>query len=415
MHTTVHDTLACGIEYGVAPMPERHLVAFQIRMLAGACSDPEPKLGLAHIVEQTIDMGTAKRDARALSDAFDAIGAVHRAAVGRETTTFSCAVLPEHFETAMALHAEMLRTPTFPEDRVVVAIDLAKQDLVALEDDAPALADKRLSRLVFGPILGRHPLGEQSTLETLTREDVVEHWRSYFHAGRMIVTIAGPIDDARAAHILAEHFDGFGQAAPAGRTPFKVEFKASTTHHDKPLEQEQIGIAWPGVCATHDDFPIQQVVLGILSGGMSGRLFTEIREKQGLVYWVAAWQDTPRGAGMIFVGASTKPDRCDKTCATLLHEVDRLADDVTSDELERAIVGIVAADETRGDSTRARCAELAGDIFHFGKPIPTDEKIAKIEAVTIEDVKRYLTDYPRDQLCVLTLGPRPLSTATAAC
>ena len=121
------------------------------------------------------------------------------------------------------------------------------------------------------------------------------------------------------------------------------------------------------------------------------------------------------GAGMVFVGASTKPDRCDKTYATLLHEVDRLTDDVTGDELERAIVGIVAADETRGDSTRAHCGELAGDIFHYGKPIPTEEKIAKIEAVTMDDVKRYLTDYPRDQLCVLTLGPRPLSAATAAC
>ena len=77
-----------------------------------------------------------------------------------------------------------------------------------------------------------------------------------------------------------------------------VSFSASTTHYDKELEQEHIGICWPGVDATSKDFRVQQVALGVLSGGMSGRLFTEVREKQGLVYWVGAWQETPRGSGM---------------------------------------------------------------------------------------------------------------------
>jgi predicted Zn-dependent peptidase len=174
------------------------------------------------------------------------------------------------------------------------------------------------------------------------------------------------------------------------------------------LEQEHIAICWPGVDATHDEFPVQQVTLGILSGGMSGRLFTEVREKRGLVYWVSAWQETPRGSGMVFLGASTTPDRCAKTYTTLLHEVDRLAEDITQDELDRAITGIVANQETRGDATRSRCAELASDLFFFGRPVPIEEKVAKVQAVTIEDIRRYLALHPRDRLCVITLGPRPL-------
>jgi predicted Zn-dependent peptidase len=138
------------------------------------------------------------------------------------------------------------------------------------------------------------------------------------------------------------------------------------------------------------------------------RLF-EVREKQGLVYWVSAWQDTPRGTGMIFMGASTTPERCDKTYTTLLREVERLSEDIEQEELQRAIIGIVAHNETRGDTTRSYCGELANDLFQFGRPIPREEKLAKIRGVTIEGMKRYLAAYRADPRCVMTLGPRPLS------
>ncbi len=407
----VHENLPCGIEYGVTPLPRRHVVSFQIRVLAGACSEVADKLGLARLVAETIDKGTQKRTGRELSDAFDAIGASHGGATGRETTTFACTILPEHFERAVALHAEFLRTPTFPEETFSVNLQLTRQELVALEDDAHNLADKLIGQKAYGPLLGRHPLGEPETLDRISRNDLETHWRSHFCAGRMMVAVAGAVDPERAAGVLQEQFDGFGSPDRNGRGTFPVEFSPGTTHYEKELEQEQIGICWPALDAIHDDFPIQQVILGILSGGMSGRLFTEVREKQGLVYWVNAWQETPRGAGMIFLGASTTPDRCDRTYTTLLREVDRLAEDIQQDELDRAITGIVAALETRGDSTRARCAELGNDLFFFGRPRLDEERIARVQAVTIEDVRRYLSTYSRDRLCVVTLGPRALENA----
>ncbi len=405
----VHESLPCGLEYGVTPLPHRHVVAFQIRVLAGASVEPIEKLGLARLVTETIDKGTEKRTGRELSDAFDAIGAGRRGSTGRESTTFTCTVLPEHFEEAMALHAEFLRTPTFPQDVFEVNLQLASQELLALEDDAHGLADKLLGQKAYGPVLGRHPLGEAETLERITRDDLESHCRSCFHAGRMVIAVAGAVEPDRVADTLGRYFDGFGPAVQDGRSPFLVEFSAGTTHYPKELEQEQIGICWPALDATHDDFSAQQVMLGVLSGGMSGRLFTEIREKQGLVYWVNAWHETPRGSGMIFLGASTTPQRCDQTYATLLREVDRLAEDIEQDELDRAVTGIVAGLETRGDSTRARCGELGSDLFFFGRPRSDEERVARVQAVTVEDVRRYLTTYPRDPRCVVTLGPRALA------
>ncbi len=413
MTDTIHDNLPCGIEYGVVSLPKRRAISFQLRVLAGVCTEPADKLGLARLLLETIDKGTEKRTGRELSDAFDAIGASVGASSGRETTTFTCTVLPEHFDEAVALHAEFLQHPTFPEDAVEVNIDLAKQEITALEDDAQGLSEKLIGRKAFGPLLGRHPLGELKTLDRIDRADLEGHWKTHFHAGRMLAVVAGAIEPKHAADVLQKHFDGFGDTARAGRDEFALEFTPGTTHYDKELEQEQIGICWPAVDATHDDFPVQQVLIGVLSGGMSGRLFTEVREKQGLVYWVSAWHETPRGAGMFFLGASTMPQRCDKTYGTLVREVERLADDLEQEELERAVTGIVAHLETRGDSTRARCYELATDIFFFGHPVSEKEKIEKVRQVTCDDIRRYLADHPRDQRCVVTLGPVPLSEVCA--
>ena len=408
MNEIVHQQLPSGLEYGVTPLPDRHVVSFQLRILAGMSSEPPRTLGLARLVEETLDKGTEAYTAQGLADAFDAIGAGRQSGTGRETMTFTCTVLPEHFERALELHAELLRRPKFPDDAVAVNVQLAKQELVALDDDAHGLVDKLITRQAYGPVAGRHQLGEHETLERITRTDLENYWRTHFCAGRIIAAVAGGIEPRRVADALTRHFDGFGSSRREGRGALPIEFNPKTTHHDKALEQEHIAICWPGVDATHDEFPVQQVTLGILSGGMSGRLFTEVREKRGLVYWVSAWQETPRGAGMVFLGASTTPERCAKTYTTLLHEVDRLAEDITQDELDRAVTGIVANQETRGDATRSRCAELASDLFFFGRPVPIEEKVAKVQAVTIEDIRRYLTLHPRDRLCVITLGPRPL-------
>ncbi|MFQ5591957.1 MAG: M16 family metallopeptidase [Phycisphaerae bacterium] len=409
MASIVHDSLPCGMEYSVIPLEDRHVVSFQIRVLAGACLEPQDKLGLARLVMETLDKGTQKRSGRELSDAFDAIGASHGTGAGRETSTLTCTVLPEHFERAVALHAEMIRTPTFPEDAVAVNVELARQELLALEDDAQSLIDKLIGPPAYGSPLGRHPLGEDETLETISRDDLEAYWREHFHTGRMLLALAGAVEPERASAAFEEHFSGFGAGRREGRDAFAAEFTEGNVHHAKDLEQEHIGICWPGVDAPHDDFPAQQVVLGALAGGMSARLFTEIREKQGLVYWVNAWHETPRGSGRIFLGASTTPDRCEQTFATLLREVDRLADDVEPQEVERAVTGIVAHKETRGDTTGARCAELASDLFFFGRPVPPEEKIAKVQSVSVDGIRRYLSTYPRDRLCVMTLGTKALA------
>lgn len=393
------------------PLPSRRLMCFEVRILAGMCEEPEDQLGLARVVQETVTKGTKRRSAQDLSDAFDAIGAVRGSGVGRETTSFSCSVLPEHFERAVELHAEFLREPTFPPETVEVAVELSRQEHLALADDPQELLDKHLSRLMLGPVLGRHELGEPQTLDALTPEAVAEHWARIGCAGRMQISAAGPIEPERVRSVFERAFAGWGGAGRVGRVAHSVRFTPGRTHFLKELEQEQMSIAFPGVGITDEKYAVQRVMLGVLSGGMSGRLFTEVREKQGLVYWVGAWQETPRGCGFIVLGASTTPERCDQTYRTLFRELDRLGEDLADEELDRAKATITARVQTRGYTTRSLCAELADDLFYRGRPMSHEEKLARVQAVTTEDIRAFLQAHPRDRLCVVTLGPKALESA----
>lgn len=404
----VHGTLACGVEYVVEHWPDRPVAAMELRVLAGFADEPDTCLGLTHLIQELLEKGTARRTGRELLDAFDAIGARHDAWTGRECIGFACLTLPEYVDEALALYAEMFREPTFPEDAFEVAVDLARLQIQSLEDEPRELADKILTRQAYGPRLGRHPLGEPDTLERITRDTLVEHWRQWFQGGRIQIGLAGPIDADRLAARVEALFGGFGSPEPQGRRPWPIEFSPGYRHEQRDLEQEQIALCWPGAPYGSDDYFIERVLLGVLSDGMSSRLFTEVREKQGLVYAIDAWHEHPRSGGMIHVAASSTPANCDRTLRTILREIDRVQEDLTDDEIARAVHAIVARTETRADITRTRCAEVAADLFRLGRVIPTQEKLDRVQQVGVADVRDYLQRHPRDALCIVTLGPRPL-------
>jgi predicted Zn-dependent peptidase len=373
--------------------------------------EPADRLGLAGVVEDSISKGTAVRSARELSDAFDMLGAQRGSGVGRESMVFRCSCLPEFASEALSLHAEMLRTPVFPSEACEVAVGLAQQRLTALEDDPGELANRLLAPRAYGAVLGRHELGTRETLGRLKRDDVVAYWRRHFGAGRMQVSIGGAVDLPRFEALLESLFEGYAAESSATPDGHELLFVPGREHHTKKLEQQQILVCWPGVALRDADYPIEHLIVAMLGDGMSSRLFTEVREKLGLVYWVAAWDEHPRAGGRIFLGASTTPARCGQTIGTLMREVERLNEDVTEEELARAKVGIIARAKTHGEITRARVSELASDLFHHGRPVPMEEKNAKIEAVRLADIHRYLAEHPREPVCLVTLGPQDLMEA----
>lgn len=409
-----HHRLSNGIELALLPTGRRSVTAVEMRFLAGFAYEPPDRLGLAHVLAETISKGTARRDGRALNDAFDEIGVTHAVTAGRETLTFSFLCLPEFVPRALELHAEMIQEPSLPEDACRVAVDLTRQCVAALEDDPAELAKKYLHRQAYGQPLNRHVYGETDSLLRITRQDIVDHWRRYLRPQRLLAAIAGSFEPSEIVDLFERLFepsaDSGADMAPAQERSFPFEFRPGRMHHTKDLEQEQIAICFPGASATDDDEAVERVTIGILAGGMSSRLWKSIREEEGLVYWVGAWFDRPRIGGTVHLGSACTPQNLERTFERLLREVDRLADDVTEQETQRAITGILAASQTHGDLTRAKAARMASDLFYLGRPVPLEEKLARIRAVTVEDVRRYLREHRRDRLSMVTLGPRELRT-----
>lgn len=408
--------LPCGAELGGLYLPRRRVVAVNFTFLAGVAAEPDDQLGVAQLTEDLLDKGTTRYTAEQLADAFDAIGARRNSSTGRETMSFGCLALAEFFEKVMELHAEMLCRPGFPADQVNVSRDLALQELKALDDDPMDLLQKLARRQALGPLLGRHPLGERETLERLDRPRVVEYWKRNLMARRMQVSVVGPIEPARAADVV-ERFFCCLQVGTHDPGEYRVpELTGVRTHHDKKLEQVYMAISWPGARRQAEDWPAEAVTLNVLSGGMSSRLFTEVREKQGLVYWVGAWPDYLRNGGILSLGASTTAQRSARTYETLLQEMDRLGEDLSADELQRAKVLISARRQTRGELTRVRASEIAEDMYYFGRPRDRNEETARIEKVTVEDIRTYLHAHPRrsDAMSVVTLGPAPLAEEKVA-
>ncbi|MGQ9649558.1 MAG: M16 family metallopeptidase, partial [Phycisphaerae bacterium] len=261
--------------------------------------------------------------------------------------------------------------------------------------------------------------GEPATVERMGREHVVEHWKTYLKPDRLLVSVAGAVDPMAVVDLFDRLFRRAGRNDPVEDSSlplsFPLRFLPGKSHRPKDLEQEQIAVCFPGASAVDEDEAVERVVISILSGGMSSRLWQSIREKQGLVYWVGAWFDRPRTGGMIHLGSSCTPPNLEATSEMLLKEVNRLADDVTEAEVQRAISGILAAALTHGDTTRAKATRMVNDLFYFGRPIPLEEKLARVRAVTTDDVQEYLRRHPREQLSIVTVGPRCLKDFGSCC
>jgi predicted Zn-dependent peptidase len=395
--------LSNGIPLLAEPMPGYHTTALILRVNGGMSSEPADQLGLAGVIEEALDKGTARFGGRELADAFDEIGASHGIYTGRQGWAFSISALPEFIPHAIELLGEVICHCTFPDDAVKTAVTLSQQQLLSLEDSPRGLLRRQMALQAYGERLGRHPLGRSETLARISSAGVRRHWQHMLQTGGMTIAVAGRVqlDEVQEAleKALADVPSGDGAAVET-----EHDFNATRSHLTKPFDQTQLGISLPGVRYDDPDFPIERVLLAVLSGGMSARLFTEVREKRGLVYWVDAWHEQPRGLGMVHVGAATTPQRCAQTYETLLTEIARLGDDLREDELERAKIGLISERVTSGASPQRHATNMLVDYFHLGRVVPSQQKEAALRAVSVDDIRRYVREQPRDALSVVTVG-----------
>lgn len=410
-HTTSPTTrsvyLPNGLTIVAEPMPHKQAAAWAFLVPAGAANEPEEREGISTVLEGLCYRGAGERDSRALSDALDNLGIERGGGSGIEYTSFGGATLGDYLEEALALYADIIRRPRLPEDEWEAQRELALQSLQSLEDAPARKMMVHLRRAYFPGPFGRCTLGNENDLKALTLDDLrVDHQNRYRPDGA-ILALAGKLDFEAIVERVTELFgDWEGSSVPI-EDPVPVDEPVSK-HIEQSTSQQQIGVVYSGVPSTDAHFYDYRVAISVLSGGMGARLFTEVREKRGLVYSVSASAHSHRGCGFTMAYAGTTPERSQKTLDVLLHELERIDEGVTIAEVERAKTGMLSGLIMQEESSRARASAIARDQFMLGRVRSLGEISAAVQAVTPESIAEFVQKCPPRDFTVVTLGPKEL-------
>jgi predicted Zn-dependent peptidase len=410
--TTQTRILENGLTIVGEPMADKQATAWTLLLPAGSATEPEGLDGITNVLEGTCYRGAGERDARALSDALDDLGIERGGGADVEYTTFSGATFGDYFLDALDLYADIvlrprLRESDFPESEWQAQRELALQSLQSLEDVPARKMFEELRRTYFPGPFGRSLLGTPSGLQSITLEHLRRDHTNRFHPHGAILAVAGNFDFEA---LVARATKLFGAWTGNTSQPGAPRYVAEPVYVHLPQEtsQQHIGVAWPGV-PSDDPFNYDyRIAMNVLSGGMGARLFTEVREKRGLVYSVSASASTYRGCGYNLAYAGTTPERAQETLEVLLHELQRIKDGVLEDEVERAKTGLMSRVVMQEESSRARTGAIARDQFVLGRVRPLDEILQGVQKVSPLSIREFYEAHPPRDFTVVTLGPADL-------
>jgi predicted Zn-dependent peptidase len=399
-------TFPNGLTLLAEKMPGMQSAAMTLLVPAGSSTDPVDRNGAATVLSDLVLRGAGTRDNKALTDYLDGLGLQRSASVGIHHTRFGAAALAEKVMEGLATYADIVRRPILPESGFAPARDLALQALAGIDDEPRQLLFLKLREWHFPSPWGRSSMGQKEHLEKLTLELCKADFRLRYHAKESILSVAGNIDFAQLKGEVERHF---GDWSPGKNEAIREMPSPGNFHHvDQKSEQTHIGIAYPSIPETHKDYYTMRLAIEALSGGMSGRLFTEIREKRALVYNVSAGYSSLKGKGSIMGYAGTSNDRAQATLDCFIAELHRLSDSITQAELDRAKIGLKASTIMQGESTSARSGAIAHDYFMRGRIRTLDEITGAIDAVSLDHVNAYLKANKPGPFTIVTVGPKQL-------
>lgn len=385
--------------------------AMTLLLPAGSATDPDGASGSATVLSDLVLRGAGNRNSRQLTDHLDMLGLQRSGSVGVHHTRFGCAALGAKVMEGLPVYADIIQRAHLPADGFDSARDLSLQALDGLDDEPRQKLLVKLREWYFPYPFGRNSMGTPEELEKLTVKQARADYAGRYTAGGAILAMAGNVDFAALQRDVEKYFGNLKPGSPAS---LKSKAPPGNRHHeDQKSEQTHIGIAYPSVQETDPDYYIVRMATEVLSGGMSGRLFTEVREKRALCYSVWAGYSSLKGSGSIMGYAGTSNDRAQATLDCMMHELYRLSEGITEDELARAKTGLKAATIMQGESTSARAGAIAHDYFMRGRLRTLDEIKSSIDSVTVDQVNAYLKKNKPGPFTIVTVGPKELNLPKA--
>ena len=389
------------------PMEGVASVAFGFMLPAGASLIPDGCCGAANVISDWIFRGAGDRDSRQLSDALDGLGLQRASSVGSSFLSMGAALEASNIEQALELYCDIILKPCLNDDRFELAKQLAIDSVLSLDDDPRHKVMLKLREQFYPRPLGRSTLGDISELEVLTADKTRQIIRDKFNLSGTIFSIAGKYDFDEICRQMEDLFSGTEKRDSQNDISLKKN-SGGYLHIDNDGAQAHIALMTETVKPTDDDYYNARVAVSVLSGGMSARLFTEVREKRGLCYAIGAKYHGLKYAAGIMCYAGTTPDKAQQTLDVVRGEFNRLREGITEEEITRAKVGLKSLLILHSESSSSRAGSIASDYYMFGRVRSLDEIKSRIEATTVDSVVEFLRKKIFKDFTIVTIGPKRL-------
>jgi len=385
----------------------------------GTARDPQHQIGLSALLEELMLRGTQNATSREIADAFDTLGASRGTATGIRHSTITAQLLGARMDATLPMLVDMVRSPRLGGEDFAESLEasraLALQSLASIDDEPRDKAMRELLSIHFGSPINRHALGTKEGISAVDAPSIASHYAANARPEGSIIAVAGDVDaDTMYERLSAMLDDWSGQPEPIAKDQPGVR---GVRHLEQKSNQVHIALSYDAPRETDDpNCWYERLGTAVLSGGMSGRLFTEVREKRGLCYSVYASYSSGKQHGRVTAYAGTTPERAQETLDVLIGELKRIrtsAGAIDASEFERARTGLKSKLVLSGESSRARASALAGDYDRLGRCRSLDEMAAKVDSITLDQLNGYLqsTQLDLSKTSIVTIGPAPLTVS----
>lgn len=397
--------LTNGLTLLTEEIPHFESVAFELIIPGGIVCDPPDAIGSSLILSELTTKGAGKYNSVELSNAFDQDGIRHGEGAGHDNYTYRGQATSDKLERALQLVSFMVKEPGLPSDEIESIRHLFLQDIDNLNDNPARRVGIMLSNKYYPEPYSRPAIGYSEGLKNSDSALLTNLWKERFKPDGAVLSVAGKINTEKLTSYCEKIFSDWKGSAV--RLPDYAEFPAPFRQHvHDDSAQLQIAMAYPSVNFSQKHYYTAKIANQILSGGMFGRLFIEVREKRGLCYSVYARHSANNHYGLVQAYAGTTPDRASQTLEVMLKELSSLKGTVTEEEINRAKANFKSAVIIGGESPASRASSNATDWWIDKKIRGLDKILQEVDKVTAADIDQYAEEFPSDNFSLLTLGSK---------
>ena len=397
-------TLDDGLRIVTQTMPSLETVSMGIWNYVGGRDETEKINGVAHLLEHMAFKGTTSRSALEIAETIENVGGDINAYTSKEITAYYVKLIAEDLPLGINILMDILQNSTFAEEELNRERGVILQEIgMYLDSPDEMIFDYWQEKAFPNQPIGRSILGKTDIIKNISRSEVKNFMLSHYNPKKMVISAAGKINHEEFVKSIKKAATDLPKGETNDRE--KAIYKAGEYREQKKLEQIHLLLGFEGIDYHHDDYYSLMIYSSLLGGGMSSRLFQEIREKRGLVYGISSFSSSYTDTGIFGIYSGTGSEQIQELLPVLCEQLNQAPDSITEKEINRGKAQLKASLMMGRESAFRRCESAARQLLVFDRIIEPSETIAKINEVNIESVQKIAKKILTKPLTISSIGP----------